>query len=124
MRLRLRLSIGVLLIVGMFEGTNHLLSQGIVTGSITGTVQDPSGAVVKDGSVSAVQNSTNSTSRTRTGPNGAFQLPGLPIGTYTLMVEAPGFVAVKVENVMVQSGTATPVGAVSLSVGGASEAVT
>jgi hypothetical protein len=124
MRLKLRISIGVLLVVGVFAGTNHLLSQGIVTGSIVGTVQDPSGAVVKDGSITAVQNGTNAISRTRTGSNGAFQLPGLPVGTYAVTVEAPGFVAVKVENVLVQSGTATPLGAVSLAVGGASEAVT
>ncbi len=99
------------------------ISQGIVTGSIGGVVQDPSGAVVAGATVKAVQNATNSSSRTVANGEGSFQLPGLSIGTYTVNVEAPGFVALKIENVLVQTGTQTPLGTLTLKIG-ASEAVT
>ena len=104
-------------------GVAQMFSQGIVTGSIGGTVEDPSAAMIQGAAVTAVQVGTNSVSRTTTGATGSFQLPGLPIGSYTVSIEAPGFVGVKIENVLVQAGKTTPVGDVSLKIG-ASEAVT
>jgi hypothetical protein len=104
-------------------GTQSSFSQGIVTGSINGSVQDPSSAVIQGATITAVQVGTNSNFKTGTGAGGAFQLPGLPVGKYVVTAEAPGFVAMRVENVIVQSGTATPVGALTLKIG-ASEAVT
>ena len=99
-------------------------SQGIVTGSISGTVQDPSGAIVPGATVTAMELTTNSSFRTTTGSAGTFQLPGLPVGFYSVSVEAAGFTPLKIDNVQVQVGTTSPLGLLSLKVGASAEAVT
>ena len=124
MSLRNHLPACVLLVVAILIGSDHIMSQGIVTGSLGGTVQDPSSAVIPGATVTAVQNGTNSASRTTTGGAGQFQLPGLPIGTYTVTVESSGFVPVKVENVLVQTGKETPLGALTLKIGASESVVT
>jgi hypothetical protein len=103
--------------------TNLSFCQGIVTGSIDGSVQDPSSAVIQGATVTAVQAGTNSNFKSATSTSGSFQLPGLPVGRYVVTAEAPGFVTMKIENVIVQAGTATPLGVLTLKIG-ASEAVT
>jgi hypothetical protein len=99
-------------------------AQGIVTGSISGTVQDPSAAVVPGASVTAIQKSTNSAFRTTSSATGTFLIPGLPVDQYSVSIDAPGFTSLKVDNVGVQAGATSPLGVVSLKVGTASEGVT
>ncbi len=62
-----------------------------ITGSIRGTVLDPSGAVVQKASVSARQTETGLTRTTTTDRDGAYILLELPVGHYQLQVEATGF---------------------------------
>jgi len=119
-----QLTTRILLAMALFAGADRAISQGIVTGSLGGTVQDPTSAMVQGATVTATQVGTNSISKTTTRENGAFQLPGLPVGTYTVKVDAPGFAAINVENVLVQAGKETPLGALSLKVGAAEAAVT
>src|SRR5579863_51261 len=80
-----------LVAVVLFAGTALGISQGIVTGSISGTVQDPSGAIVAGAAVIGTELTTNSAFKTTTSSAGTFQLPGLPVGVYTVTVEAAGF---------------------------------
>jgi len=60
-------------------------------GAITGTVTDPSGAVVAGAKVSAENIDTHNILQTVTSSTGNFTLPQLPVGTWDLTVEAPGF---------------------------------
>jgi hypothetical protein len=62
-----------------------------VTASIYGVVRDPSGAVVGGATVEALQVSTNITRTTKTESSGAYQIPLLLPGTYTLTVRYTGF---------------------------------
>jgi Carboxypeptidase regulatory-like domain len=62
-----------------------------ITGSIRGTVQDPSSAFVQRASVSARQTETGLTRTAITDPSGAYVLLELPVGHYELQVEAKGF---------------------------------
>jgi hypothetical protein len=63
-----------------------------VTGSIAGTVKDSSGAVVANATVNIKDTDKNLVVRTmKTGTAGEFSAPGLPIGHYSITVEAPGF---------------------------------
>jgi hypothetical protein len=58
--------------------------------AIVGTVRDPSGAAVPGATVVVANVGTGlSQTRTTTG-EGAFSFPLLPVGEYTLQVEAPG----------------------------------
>ena len=66
------------------------LAQGITTGSISGTVYDPQKAVVPGAKVTAVQSETGSSFTTKSTGEGYFLIANLPIGTYTLTIEATG----------------------------------
>jgi len=57
---------------------------------LRGQVTDPSGAVVPNAQVAAV-GPNGQTSSTKSGPNGAYEIGGLPPGKYTLTAKAPGF---------------------------------
>lgn len=124
MQINRRMAVGFLFLTAVCLLVTNLCAQGIVTGSITGTVQDPSGAVVQGASVTAMQVETNSVAKTTTNSAGIFQLPGLPVGNYNVSVEVAGFSGFKIEKVLVQAGTATSIGPVSLKVGASEAAIT
>ena len=62
-----------------------------ITGSIRGTVNDPSGAFVESASVTAKQTETGLTRTTTTDRGGAYVLLELPVGHYEVITEAKGF---------------------------------
>lgn len=62
-----------------------------VTAGIVGTVTDPSGAPLAGASVTAVSVERGTTFPTKTNETGAYTLLRLPVGHYTVEVEAPGF---------------------------------
>jgi len=68
-----------------------------VTGSITGVVTDPSGAVVVGATVNALNTATGVNSTARTNSAGVYTVRFLPIGMYTLTVAAKGFSLEKIE---------------------------
>lgn len=114
------LSVIVVLVLAAGAG----FGQGIVTGSISGTALDPQGAVVGEASVRATQTETNRVFTTTSSAAGVVQLPSLPSGRYSVTVEAQGFSPYKAENVLVEVGKDTSLGAITLKLGGASESVT
>ena len=61
------------------------------TASISGTVTDPSGAVVPNAKVTLVLQETGATQITTTNGDGLYNVPGLAVGHYTLSVTASGF---------------------------------
>src|SRR5579864_3334293 len=62
-----------------------------ITGSIRGTVVDPTGAAVQGASVSAMQTETTLTRTAITDRSGGYILLELPVGHYRLQVEGKGF---------------------------------
>jgi Carboxypeptidase regulatory-like domain len=62
-----------------------------ITAKVVGTVSDPSGAAVPTAVVSIHSVQTNQTRTTRTNEAGNYEFAFLPIGEYTLSIEAPGF---------------------------------
>jgi hypothetical protein len=68
----------------------HAVGQN-VTAAITGLVTDPSGAVVVGAKVTAENVATGVKTATQTNDAGAYTIRLLPIGTYTVEVEAKGF---------------------------------
>ncbi|HXP39051.1 MAG TPA: TonB-dependent receptor, partial [Candidatus Acidoferrales bacterium] len=110
-------------IVALLLTTPLIFGQGIVTGSISGTALDPQGAVVGGADVRATQVETNRVFPTTSSNAGVVQLPSLPIGTYTVTVEAKGFSTYKVENVRVEVGKDTSLGSIGLKLGGSAVTV-
>ncbi len=62
-----------------------------ITGSIGGTVTDPSGAVIAGAQVTATQRETGFSRSAVTDSQGNYVLLELPVGHYRLVVEAKGF---------------------------------
>jgi len=98
--------------------------QGIVTGSLSGTVEDPGGAVVSGAKVSAKHVATNRVYTTESSSSGLITMTNLPSGEYTVRVEAPSFRSYESQGVTVNVGAGTSLGVVRLEVGSASETVT
>jgi len=80
-----------------------MFAQGGATGAITGTVQDPSGAVVANADVHVINQDTGAAARTtRTDGTGSFVVPLLPVGTYTVAVTSAGFQEAKIPDIAVR----------------------
>jgi hypothetical protein len=62
-----------------------------ITGAITGTVTDPSGAIVPSVNITATNTATNVSNTTATNEAGIYNFPFLPLGEYTVAAERPGF---------------------------------
>jgi hypothetical protein len=63
-----------------------------ITGSIGGTILDPSDAVVPNAKVTVTNTDRNQVVRTiTTESTGSYSVPYIPVGTYTIKVEAAGF---------------------------------
>src|SRR5260370_21030340 len=93
------------------------------TAAMSGTTTEPTGAVVPGAQITAVQTSTATTSRTQSNENGFYQLPNLPVGTYSLRVEHAGFQAYVQEGIVLQVDQSATIN-VSLKVGNQAESVT
>ena len=66
-------------------------AQGGGNVAITGTVSDPSGAVIGGAKVTVTQKATGSVREDTTNGAGQFNIPSLPPATYTVSIAAPGF---------------------------------
>ncbi len=92
-------------------------------GSLSGTVTDPSGAVVAGAAVVVKNNATNQESTTETSSEGTFNVSSLADGVYTATISAKGFKQAKVTEIKIDVGKPSSV-AVALEIGSASEIVT
>lgn len=113
----------ILLVAGLLVSTLIQLSGQTVRGVLTGTVTDPSGAVVAGAGVVAIETRTGVKSSTVTSSSGTYRFPELPLGIYAVEVTQPGFKKATVNNVLVQVNTTTPVD-VRMEVGESSSTVT
>jgi Carboxypeptidase regulatory-like domain/TonB dependent receptor/TonB-dependent Receptor Plug Domain len=109
----------VLMFAAIFAG-----AQGIVTGSISGSVEDASGALVPGAKISARELSTNRVYTTSSTSAGIISLRNVPPGTYDVRVEAPSFRVYESKGLVVAVGGDTSMGAVKLEIGSSAETVT
>jgi hypothetical protein len=92
------------------------------TGSIAGTVRDPSGAVIQGAVVKVGDQATGISISSVTNSQGLYSVPDLKVGTYTISAVAPGFETVKKSGIEVRVQDRIPVD-FSLSLGAASTVV-
>src|SRR5439155_15799646 len=69
---------------------SSLFSQAI-TANVVGTITDPSGAAVPHATVVVRNQQTNQSRSATTDGQGKYEFPFLPVGAYTLTVDARGF---------------------------------
>ena len=75
-----------------------------INGQISGTVTDPSGSPVAGARVEAVNVGTGYEQATTTGESGQYQLPLLPLGEYSVKVDAQGFTLYRRMGVVLSAG--------------------
>jgi carboxypeptidase family protein/TonB-dependent receptor-like protein len=121
--LRSRFRTIVVVLMFVFCAT-FAMAQGIVTGSISGTVEDPQGAVVSGAKVTAKHLATNRDYTTQTSDSGLVSLRSLPPGEYNLRIESSSFRTFESKGVEVVVGKDTSLGTVKLELGASSETIT
>src|SRR5258705_2938668 len=95
----------------------------VTTGSLNGTVSDPSGASVAGATVTLVNTETGAERSGIASSTGTFDFQALQPGTYKMSVDAQGFKRVVSTGIIVSVATATQVN-IPLEIGLANETVT
>jgi hypothetical protein len=93
-----------------------------INGQILGTVTDDSGAAIASAKITATNTNTGLIQTAETEGSGLFRFTILPLGSYDLRVEAPGFAPVKQTGITLNAG-ATVTQDIRLSVKGVSTEV-
>jgi trimeric autotransporter adhesin len=103
---QLRIGVRVLLVLLLVLATQgSFLSAQVKSSAITGTVTDKTGAVVPNATVIVVEQETSTSTATQTTGKGEYTVPYLPIGRYTLVVNAPGFETYRKTDIILGSAT-------------------
>lgn len=110
-----------LLLIAGFAG-QVALAQLAGTGSIQGTVTDPSGAVIAGAQTTLTNRNTGVKHTAATSGGGLFSFPNIPIGSYSLSVTAPGFKAYNQSGIVLEVGSSIGVN-VKMEVGAATQQV-
>jgi outer membrane receptor protein involved in Fe transport len=92
-------------------------------GTIEGIVVDQSGAALPGAKLTATNDATGIRFQAPSDSNGLFTFPVLPVGTYTIEVEHPGFAKLTQKNVALSVGARLNLN-LSLSVAGQTQSVT
>ena len=72
------------------------------TGSFSGNITDKSGSSIADATVTATSETTGLTRNTKADVAGHYSIPLLPVGNYTVRVDATGFQSVETKNLHLQ----------------------
>ena len=94
-----------------------------ITGALSGTVTDPSGAAIVKASVLLRHTATGAERSSESNEAGRFFFGSLQPGAYTLAIEAPGFRRLERTNVNVPAAETVSLGDLTLSVGQVTDSV-
>ncbi|HSS19717.1 MAG TPA: TonB-dependent receptor [Pyrinomonadaceae bacterium] len=83
--------ISILLTLFLLSAVSNYAQQSITSGSLSGRIEDRSGAAVKSANVTVTNLETNQRLITTSDFEGRYRFPYLQVGSYQLSVEAPGF---------------------------------
>ena len=95
--------------------------QNVTSASLSGDVEDANGARVAGATVTAIQLETNQQRSANSDRDGRFRFPYLPVGSYRVTVDAPGFATTR-QQVMLMVGQTLSL-SIKLKVSGVAESV-
>ena len=93
------------------------------TSNLSGTVYDPTGAVIGGAAVTAVNDATGVSFKQNTNEAGLYSFPSIGAGTYTVTIEIVGFKSARHTGIVLNVGTPT-VQNITLELGQTQDAVT
>lgn len=85
----------------------QVFAQSITTGDVTGTITDPTGAVVPNAALTLTNNDTSIAKQATSSADGTYRFAFVLPGTYTLDVKAAGFRDQQTKDVIVVAGQPT-----------------
>ena len=88
-----------------------------VTGTVSGTVKDPAGAVIAGADVTLTNQTTGVSQKTTTNELGLFVFPSVLPGTYTVEVTSQGFKTFRLRDITVTANERRSLGEIVLEVG-------
>jgi hypothetical protein len=98
-------------------------AQAQLSGSLAGTVTDPSGSVVPNANVTLTNQASQEQRQVTTNKDGYFAFAAVLPGTYTVKVEAPNFKSWQQTDIIMHPGDTRSVSGIQLEVGTASQTV-
>src|SRR5665213_788332 len=119
---KIRLQIAAALLI-LLRVPSMMMAQSAGTGALTGTITDPTGAVVPNVIVTLTSTATNQVRTANTGADGTYKFSLLPPGTYRVRFAAAGFKTSEVGGVNINV-TETPTLDRALEVGAQTDQVT
>jgi hypothetical protein len=120
---RMKLQPFVLLFAGLALLLGFAAQAQVVGGTISGTVTDSTGAIVANASVVVHNDETGNERHLQTGPDGRYAAPSIPVGSYTITVDANGFNKQSRTGIPLSIGQSQSVN-LSLSLSGVEQSVT
>src|SRR6185437_1705276 len=103
MSIQVRCAVAVRFAVALFGLAAVVCAQD--RGTITGTITDPGNANVPDAQVTVKNSATGWTQTVKTGADGIYSVPYLPVGSYLVEVDKTGFRRATASDVQVQVNT-------------------
>lgn len=100
------------------------MAQMTITGTISGTIMDPSRQVVPGIPVALVSGLTGETRSATTNELGGFTFTAVSPGSYSMKVEAPGFKSFRQTNLVLSANERLSLGDVLLSIGAVTDTIT
>lgn len=98
-----------LAVLSLFAAVTVFGQAAAINGEILGTITDPTGAPVTDAKVTAANIRTGYEQSVMTNASGLYRVPVLPLGEYSLTVDANGFTPYKQSGIQLSAGTTATV---------------
>ncbi|HUK15484.1 MAG TPA: carboxypeptidase-like regulatory domain-containing protein [Bryobacteraceae bacterium] len=111
------------ILLALLLASAALAQMNIATGSLSGTVTDPSGQVIPGASVTLIFELNGEVRTMLTNASGDFSFPALVEGPYTVRIQAQGFRQFERRNNMVTAGARVALGNLQMEIGSVSETV-
>jgi len=119
------LVVSVVLAVAVAQVTaiGSAYAQGIITGSVSGSVVDSTGAVIPNAAITATDLEKGTIFKTKSQGNGDFSFRILPIGIYKLTIASSGFSTDELARIAVNANSDTSVGKQLMGIGATTSVV-
>ena len=115
-------AIGLILAFAVAIAPIAALAQSTPTGTLSGVVKDPTGAVMPDVTILVRSTGTQLTRQTITDQTGRWTMPALSVGIFEISYEAPGFKTLTQDGVPVEASVSRTIDA-ELEIGATSDVV-
>jgi hypothetical protein len=99
-------------------------SAQVISGTISGTVQDSTGAIIPNASVVLTNQATRDHRTSTSNSSGLFSFTGLPSGDFSISVTAPGFQLFTEKGIHLDPGDSRDLRDLKLQIGGANTVIT